>query len=105
MRRRRVIAVLPALAVIALAVTAAASARRGVTIRNGPIAFSSNRDGDNEIYAMRPDGTRLRQLTRNAANDYAPAYSPAGDTIALVSDRARTSRSSASLLTGPPRRT
>ena len=40
------------------------------------IAFESNRDGDWDIYTMRPDGTDVRQLTLNDAGDAAPAWSP-----------------------------
>src|SRR5206468_9837372 len=72
--------------VLVAAVTAGAAPHRHGP-RNGSIAFSSDRDGDNEIYAMRPDGTHVRQLTHNSANDYAPAYSPDGRSIAFVSSR------------------
>ena len=33
------------------------------------IAFSSNRDGNDEIYVMQADGTDQTRLTNNAAND------------------------------------
>ena len=39
---------------------------------NGPIAFVSNRDGDNEIYSMNPDGTDVVQLTQNTSDDITP---------------------------------
>ena len=32
---------------------------------SGLVAFSSDRDGDWEIFVMKPDGTKLRQLTNN----------------------------------------
>ena len=88
MRKRGVVAgsVVVVALVSGLALSGGASARRGVAIHNGPIAFSSNRDGDNEIFTMRPDGAHQAQLTHNSANDYAPAYSPDGTTIAFVSD-------------------
>jgi TolB protein len=41
------------------------------------IAFSSNMDGDSEIYAIRKDGTDLRQLTDNEHEDLEPAWRPA----------------------------
>jgi Tol biopolymer transport system component len=40
------------------------------------IAFHSDRDGDFEIYIVRPDGSDLRQLTDNDANDMYPSWSP-----------------------------
>jgi Tol biopolymer transport system component len=68
-----------------------ASPTRAVTTgNNGRIAFVSDRDGDNEIYAMRGDGTGLVQLTSNAVNDSDPAYSSNGKKIAFVSDRSGT---------------
>ena len=45
---------------------------------NGRIAFSSDRDGDAEIFTAEPDGSDLRQLTFNEADDYGPDYSPPG---------------------------
>ncbi len=51
------------------------------------IAFSSNRDGDSEIFVMNADGTEVRQLTNNDDRDVHPAWSPDGKHIAFVSDR------------------
>jgi Tol biopolymer transport system component len=58
------------------------------------IAFASNRDGDEEIFVMRPDGSDVRQVTRNTnekngtiAFDGYPAWSPGGRRIAFVSTR------------------
>jgi len=53
----------------------------------GRLAFVSERDGNSEIYALNADGTNLTRLTRNAANDNQPAWSPDGKKIAFVSDR------------------
>ena len=50
---------------------------------NGKIAFSSDRAGDNEIFAMNPDGTGLDQLTSNNGDDYDPAWSADGGWIAF----------------------
>ena len=54
---------------------------------NGQIAFESNRDGNNEIYAMNPDGSLQHNLTFNEANDVYPAWSPDGTQITFSSDR------------------
>jgi TolB protein len=40
------------------------------------IAFSSNRDGKDEIYVMNADGSNQTRLTNNPAFDFAPAWSP-----------------------------
>lgn len=50
------------------------------------IAFSSDRDGDAEIFSINGDGSGLRQMTFNNATDDAPAWSPDGTQIAFESD-------------------
>ena len=43
------------------------------------IAFTSDRDGDFEIWVMNANGTGAVQLTHNSGyNDYNPAWSPDG---------------------------
>jgi len=64
---------------------------------NGKIVFSSDRttgtgvhnpEGDLEIFTMNPDGTALKQLTKNTVGDFHPSYSSDGKKIAFSSARA-----------------
>ena len=66
-----------------LLVTSASSAQLAET----KIAFSSNRDGNQEIYVMNADGTNPINLTNNPANDLDPFASPDGTKIAFSSNR------------------
>src|SRR5437667_6655635 len=59
----------------------------GQAVSNGKIAFVSDRDGNNEIYTMNPDGTGVKRLTVNAASDLSPAWSPDGTKIAFSTNR------------------
>jgi dipeptidyl aminopeptidase/acylaminoacyl peptidase len=56
--------------------------------RNGKIAFTSDRDGNLEIYVMNSDGTGQVRLTNNDILDAHPAWSPDGRRIAFISQRA-----------------
>ena len=51
------------------------------------VAFASNRDGNNEIYVMDPDGTNQVNVSEHAASDVAPDISPNGRFIAFSSNR------------------
>ena len=51
---------------------------------NGPIAFVSNRDGNNEIYVVDPDGGDPQRLTANTQIDVDPAVSADGSNIAFA---------------------
>lgn len=55
--------------------------------KNGLIAFSMFRGTSYELMVIRPDGTGLRQLTRNAVEDGQPAWAPDGKQIAFVRGR------------------
>ena len=54
------------------------------------IIFVSNRNGNNQIYSMKSDGTLQTRLTNNATNDTDPIVSPDGTKIAFYSDRETT---------------
>lgn len=51
------------------------------------ILFTSNKDGNYEIYLINADGSDLKNLTNNSANDLQPTWSPDGKYIAYSSDR------------------
>jgi len=53
---------------------------------NGKIAFSSDRDGNYEIYVMNPDGSGQTRLTTNNSKEEHPNWSPDGTKIAFSSN-------------------
>jgi len=55
--------------------------------KGNAIAFTSSRDGNQEIYVIDADGTDLRRMTTAAGSDANPAFSPKGDLIAFESNR------------------
>ena len=56
--------------------------------KNGRIAFLTTRDGNQEIYSMKSDGTDQTNLTKNPRNDEAPSYSPTGKKIGYAGEDA-----------------
>jgi TolB protein len=55
--------------------------------QSGWVVFDSDRDGDQEIYRMRYDGSEVTQLTFNTGvYDVSPDWSPDGEQIAYVSN-------------------
>lgn len=51
------------------------------------IAMGSNRDGNNEVYVMNPDGSGQTNKTNNTNNDQRPDISPDGSQIVFSSNR------------------
>jgi Tol biopolymer transport system component len=51
------------------------------------VVFSSDRDGNDELYTMDTSGNNVSRLTWNEAEDYAPSWSADGLKIAFVSRR------------------
>jgi len=58
-----------------------------IQLSGGKIAFTSNRDGNQEVYVMNADGSNQTNLSSNPANDLAPTRSPDGTKIAFTSNR------------------
>ena len=54
---------------------------------NGKIVFTSERDGNQEIYVMEADGSGQRRLTANDSPDYGASWSPDGSKLAFISER------------------
>ena len=55
--------------------------------RGDRILFTSDRDGDWELYTMRPDGSDLKRLTRSPGNDAHATWSFDSEWIAFASAR------------------
>jgi Tol biopolymer transport system component len=91
-RRARLLAPTVALAIavgMALVGTALKSPPQALAFpgSNGAIAFSSDVDGDREIFVINPDGSGSKKLTNNSAADDAPVWSADGTRIAFTSNR------------------
>jgi Tol biopolymer transport system component len=87
-RRSAAIASLVLGATLAGVVALAGPAQQAEAAFTEKVVFSSNRTtgvdnptGDLEIFKMNPDGTGVRQLTFNKAEDFAPILSPDGSRI------------------------
>jgi Tol biopolymer transport system component len=52
-----------------------------------PIAFVSDREGNDDIYTVEADGSNLQRLTKDAGSDAQPVWAPDGTRLAFVSDR------------------
>jgi len=59
----------------------------GILFGSDLIVFTSERDGNPEIYRMNSDGSELARLTENPSADNSPAGSPDGNQIVFVSER------------------
>ena len=53
----------------------------------GQIAFTSDRDGNVDIYLVHADGSGVTRLTNNPARDFWPVWSSDGTKIFFLSDR------------------
>jgi Tol biopolymer transport system component len=82
--RRALPAALLGLACSALGASAVDAAFPGV---NGRISYTSNRDGNGNLFSIFPDGTDFQRLTTDAGDDAQSAWSPDGNRIAFRSRR------------------
>ena len=56
------------------------------------LAFASNRNGNFDIYVRRVEGGQEVNVTNNASENFQPALSPDGNSIAFVSTRTSRTR-------------
>jgi Tol biopolymer transport system component/predicted Ser/Thr protein kinase len=62
-------------------------AKNTPAVNLGRLAFSSNRDGNPEIYVIDLASGTTTRLTNNSANDWLPDWSPDGSRIVFTSNR------------------
>ena len=66
--------------------SAAPALERSAANAEGAVIFTSNRDGDGDLYAVNMDGTGLTQLTNEPFDEYDPLPSPDGRHILFHGD-------------------
>jgi uncharacterized protein YjdB len=68
------------------------------------IVFSSNRNGNFDLYTMDADGQNLRRLTTDPGNDGEPVWSPDGTQIVYTANSGKTAQIAVMLAEGGPSR-
>lgn len=51
------------------------------------VVFHSDRDGNTELYIMKPDGSDVKRITSNPATDATASWSPDGNWLSFYSDQ------------------
>src|SRR5947209_7178286 len=69
----------------AYAQAASSVTRRSLADTLGRLAFSAERNGNTDIYAVNTDGSGLQRLTGDPADEFDPTWSPDGTRIAFRS--------------------
>jgi TolB protein len=75
------------LGLLALLLLEAGPVRGQALPRAERIAFAAYRNGQWDLFSIRPDGSTPKQLTRDPYEDTDPVYAPAGDKLAYASRR------------------
>src|SRR5205809_177619 len=77
---------LVALAALLVYLTGSAGRAETVALPGAHVIFTSDRDGDQDVYGISADGRRVAALTRNKTRDSDILISPTGGWIALTRD-------------------